>query len=228
MTQTIELVALDKLKENPLNPKNHNENLLNKSLSTFGYVDPIVVDERTGLMISGHGRKQALETMQLNGEKAPEGITVKNNQWFIPVVKGWASKNDDEANAALIALNRTTEQGGWDRTNLLAILQELSDTDLLETIGFVDSDVAILEKAVEAEGVFTMDISNAIDEFIDETNIEEDRIEVLYSSVLKVYFQTPEARQDFFDAIGYKNEEKQLTIRYPATFQKQAAEKWNG
>ena len=227
MEHKIELVALTNLKPNPINPKNHNEDLLDKSLSTFGYIDPIVIDERTGMMISGHGRKETLDLMRKDGKEPPAGVTVKNGEWMVPVVKGWASKDDTEANAALVALNRTTEQGGWDRENLLPILQELSEANILDLVGFAESDLVVLERAVEAENVFTIDVSDAIDEFIDDTQIDPERITVAYSSVLRVYFQTPEARQDFFDQIGYKNDDKQLTIRYPATFERQAAEKWS-
>ena len=229
MAHLIELVPLSELQENPANPKNHNENLIDKSLATFGYIDPIVVDQRTGLLISGHGRKQVLTIMQAEGKDAPAGITVgKDGEWLVPVVTGWASKDDTEARAALVALNRTTEQGGWDRENLLEILQELSEIDALDTVGFAKADLSILEKALEAEDVFTMDISEAIDEFIGDTGVSPERIPLTFSSSLRVYFQTPEARQEFFNLIGYTNDEKQQTIRYPATFQKQASEVWNG
>ena len=84
----------------------------------------------------------------------------------------------------------------------------------------------MLERLVEAENVFTLDLSSAIDEFIGDSNIESDRITQIFSTMLRVYFETEEARQEFFNLIGYKNDEKQLTIRYPATFQKQAAAEW--
>jgi hypothetical protein len=228
MEHKIEYVPLSKLQPNPANPKSHNEQLIDKSLSTFGYVDPIVVDERTGFMISGHGRKQVLELMKNEGKEAPLGITENKGEWLVPVVTGWSSKDDTEARAALVALNRTTEQGGWDRENLLTILQELSEVDALDTVGFAETDLLVLERALEAEDVFTMDTSAAIDEFIGDSGIDKERIQMQFSSMLRVYFQTEEARQTFFDAIGYKNVEKQLTIRYPASFQRQDAEQWNG
>lgn len=226
MEHKIEAMDLAELKPNPANPKHHNEDLLDKSLSTFGYIDPIVIDERTGYMISGHGRRETLDLMKYDGKKAPAGIIVDGDKWLVPVVRGWASKDDTEANAALVALNRTTEQGGWDRENLLPILQELSEANILDIVGFNQSDVTVLERALEAENVFTVDISDAIDEFIDDTNIEGERITVQYSSVLRVYFQTPESRDEFFKLIDYKNDGKQLTIRYPKSFERQAADQW--
>jgi hypothetical protein len=228
MTHKIDLVPLDELQPNPANPKNHDEVLLDKSLATFGYVDPIVVDQRTGFMISGHGRKQVLTNMRDEGKEPPTGITVKDGVWLVPIVSGWASKDDTDARAALVALNRTTEQGGWNRENLYDILKELSENNTLDTVGFVETDLANLGKALEATDVFTMDISTAIDEFIGDSGVDERGVEMQYSTMLKVYFQTPDARQEFFNLIGYKNDEKQLTIRYPATFTRKDADEWRG
>lgn len=228
MTHKITLKSLDELVPNPLNPKDHDQDLLGKSFTTFGYIEPIVVDERTGFMISGHGRKEVLDKMKAEGKPAPQGITIQDGDWLVPVVTGWASKDDVEAHGALVALNRTTERGGWNRDNLFTILKEMSEHNILDSVGYANTDVLILERSLEAQEVFTTDIKSAIDEFIGDTNIEPDRIALRYSTVLRVYFQTEESRQEFFDLIGYKNDAKQLTIRYPASFQKEAAETWEG
>ena len=224
--RSIDLISLDKLQPNPANPKNHDEDLLDRSFTAFGYIEPIVVDERTGFMVSGHGRKEVLTRMRNEGKSAPTGIVVKDGEWLVPVATGWASKDDMEARAALVALNRTTERGGWNADSLFSILKELSENDILDTVGYEKTDVLIMEKSLEASDVFTMDVQSAIDEFIGDTGIESDKIQLQYSTVLRVYFQTEEARQEFFDTIGYKNEKDQLTIRYPATFQRKAAEEW--
>lgn len=228
MKHQIELRPLNKLHANPLNPKAHDKELLNKSLTAFGYVEPIVIDGRTDLMISGHGRREVLQQLWDEGANPPEGVTVKDGQWMIPVVTGWSSKDDVEVNAVLVALNRTTERGGWNDNNLLTILQDLSEHDTLDLAGYVEADIAVLQRIVEAQDAFTADIKSVMDEFIDEHGLDAERIDNTYSSVLRVYFQTEEARQDFFDAIGYQNVEKQKTIRYPKTYQKQAAEQWQG
>ena len=228
MSHKIELKPLDELVPNPLNPKAHDEELLGKSLAAFGYVEPIVIDGRTGMMISGHGRRNVLQAIHDEGGNPPEGVTVKGGKWMVPVVTGWSSKDDTEVHAVLVALNRTTERGGWDEDNLLAILQELSGSDALALAGYAEADVAILQRMIEAKDVFTVDVTTAIDEFVDDNAIDPNRIDLQYSSVLRVYFQTEEARQEFFDRIDYRNEVDQKTIRYPSTFKKQAAEQWTG
>jgi hypothetical protein len=166
--------------------------------------------------------------MRAQNDKPPLGITVKDGQWLVPVVTGWSSKDDGEAQGALVALNRTTERGGWNRDNLFTILKELSENNILDSVGYANTDILILERSLEAQEVFATDVKTAIDEFIGDTGIESDRMPLRYSTVLRVYFQTEESRQEFHDLIGYKNDPKQLTLRYPASFQKEAAEIWEG
>lgn len=224
----IEMKTLGSLKRNPMNPKEHDEDLLHKSLSTFGYVEPIVMDERTGYMISGHGRQEVLQNLFDEGSEPPEGIEVQNGEWMVPVVSGWASQDDTEVHAVLVALNRTTERGGWNDSNLLAILQSLSEHDLLDVTGYVDTDIAVLQKVVEAQDVFVSDLDSVIDEFLDDNGLDRDPITLTYSSALRVYFQTEEARQDFYDAIGYGTDTKAKMIRYPKSFERKASDEWTG
>ena len=166
--------------------------------------------------------------MRSEGKTPPLGIVVKDNKWYIPVVRGWSSKDDVEAHGALVALNRTTERGGWNRDNLFEILKEMSQNNILDSVGYAQTDLLIMERALEAQEIFRTDVKSAIDEFIGDTGIEADRMPLRFSSVLRVYFQTEESRQEFFDATGYKNNVKQLTIRYPSTFHKESAETWQG
>jgi len=229
MSHEIEYVPLSKLSANPLNPKNHDEALMSKSLSKFGYIEPIVLDTRTGYMVSGHGRAKVLGNLFNEGASVPDGIQVsKDGEWLVPVIKGWASKNDTEANAALVALNRTTERGGWDEQNLLTILQELAEKNVLDVVGYVESDVKILERALEAQDVFQVDVSTAIDEFLDDTGADTDMVGFTFTTMVRVYFQTEEARADFYKAIDYPNVEKQKRIRYPKTYQREEVPTWMG
>jgi hypothetical protein len=123
-----EYVRLDHLTPDPANPKAHAMGTIDNSISRFGLIDQIVRDDRTGHIISGHGRHDTLTTMRDRGDSPPEGIRVDaDGHWLVPVVVGWASRTDAEAHAALIALNRTTELGGWVDDSLISLLDELSD-----------------------------------------------------------------------------------------------------
>lgn len=228
MTHKITRLPLSELVGNPGNPKAHDEALLDRSLTRFGYVEPIVRDDRTGMLISGHGRRETLERLKAAGEPPPEGVTArKDGEWVVPVVTGWASKDDDEANAVLVQLNRATERGGWDPTALLTILDSMSGDDLTDA-GYEPTDLALLARQVEAAGAMTADLSQVIDEFRDQSGIGKTPVALIHSTVLRVYFQTPEARAELMDLIGYDDDGKQAAIRYPSTFHPEARDTWTG
>ena len=148
----ISYLPLAELKPDPRNPKSHDVDLLDASLDRFGVVDLITLDARTGYIISGHGRTRALREREERGEEAPEGIQIdpETGAWLIPVNTGWASRNDAEAAAALISMNRTTEAGGWSDESLLTLLDELSATGAgFEGVGFSATDYDDLKHLLE-------------------------------------------------------------------------------
>lgn len=141
--RAMRMTPLAALQDHPHNPKAHALDTIGDSVHRFGYVEPIVVDERTGYTISGHGRTAALRAAEESGAQPPEGVEVdEDGVWLVPVVTGWSSANDAEARAALIALNRTGELGGWDDNTLLDLLDDLSQfDDGLVGVGFDTSDL---------------------------------------------------------------------------------------
>lgn len=148
MTRTVQHLRLSELKADPRNPKSHALDTINSSVTRFGFVEPIIVDSRTGLIVSGHGRQQVLSEMEERGDTPPDGITVDaDGAWCVPVIKGWASRDDVEAAGALIAMNRSTELGGWVDESLLELLGELSAGPGLNGIGYDDADLEALRIA---------------------------------------------------------------------------------
>lgn len=154
----IEYRLLDDLQANPANPKDHAVDVIDASMDRFGYIDGAVIDERTGYIVSGHGRAKTLRAKRDRGDAPPEGVRVdEQGRWLVPVQVGWASRNDAEAKAALIGLNRTTELGGWVDESLLSILDDLSQEGAggLDGIGYTEADratlAALLEDADELE-----------------------------------------------------------------------------
>lgn len=138
----IEYVPLSDLKADPRNPKNHSLETIDASIGRFGLVDTIVKDGRTGYIISGHGRTKVLQAMKERGENPPEGVRVTpDGDWEVPVLSGWSSRTDSEAAAALIAMNRTTELGGWVDEALLDLLDDLAQGEGgFEGVGFSEAD----------------------------------------------------------------------------------------
>ena len=56
----VEYISLDELEQWPRNPKQHNLSGIEKSLKRFGFNSPLVIDERTGRLVAGHGRLKTL------------------------------------------------------------------------------------------------------------------------------------------------------------------------
>ena len=128
--RTLTPTPLSQLRADPANPKAHSLDTIGDSIGRFGYVEPVVLDERTGFIVSGHGRTEALRARFARGEAPPEGVLIGDKgEWLVPVITGWASRNDAEARGALIALNRTGEIGGWQDEVLLDLLEDLSRQD---------------------------------------------------------------------------------------------------
>jgi len=133
----IEYTPIDQLTGAPNNPKQHRTDLVQRSISRFGYVAPAIIDERTGRLVVGHGRTEALLALRDQGDSPPEGVRqADDGTWLVPVLRGWSSRSDEEAAAYLIADNRHTELGGWDNDALAKLLDDIGDPDLVDLTGW--------------------------------------------------------------------------------------------
>lgn len=138
----IEYQPLKALETAARNPKAHVQRDIQKSIGRFGYVEPLIVDERTGRLVAGHGRREALIALEKAGGDPPAGIKVnKRGEWTAPVLRGWASRSDQEAEAYLLASNRLSEAGGWDLGSLADIIRELDAADAMDGLGWSDKDM---------------------------------------------------------------------------------------
>jgi hypothetical protein len=137
-----EYMPLDQLRPNPDNPKRHSIDELRKSMGRWGYVEPVVVDERTGLLVAGHGRRELLLDDLAAGREPPEGVEVADDGgWLVPVNRGWASADDDEAYGYLVASNRLPELGGWHTDLLTEGLRRLAEVDGLAGVGYTAEEL---------------------------------------------------------------------------------------
>jgi hypothetical protein len=120
----IEYLPIDELARAPRNPKGHDARGIRQSIDRHGYTEPIMLDDRTERLISGHGRLDDLTERHAAGKQPPEGIVERDGRWLAPVVRGWSSANDLEAEAALIGANQLTIAGGWtEPQQLIEMLQ---------------------------------------------------------------------------------------------------------
>jgi DNA modification methylase len=118
----IQMVALETLKPNPRNARTHSKRqikLIAESLKTFGFLNPILIDENR-MIIAGHGRVEAAKRL---------GMT------DVPALR-IDHLTEDEKRGYVLADNQLAARAGWD-TNILAIeLQHLTEI-------VVDFDVTV-------------------------------------------------------------------------------------
>jgi hypothetical protein len=134
-------MPLSSLLEADRNPKLHNDEGVIASINAFGYVEPQLLDERTGKLVAGHGRLKALRTLRESGAVAPDGILADEaGEWSAPVVRGWSSKDDREAEAVGIALNQQTIAGGFDERILSEMLHSFDDVVGHGALGFDEDE----------------------------------------------------------------------------------------
>lgn len=151
----IEYVPLEDLEGWPRNPKRHDIKEISNSMSDFGYVSPVIIDETTSKIAAGHGRIDSLKVLRGQGKEPPERIQVIDGQWHVPVVRGIHFKSEQDVERFLIADNYLTEKGGWDSKALAELLSEFvsEDEKLLKGLGVgikeYDALVASLEAPVK-------------------------------------------------------------------------------
>lgn len=116
----------------PLRPGDPEYAALKRSIQTWDYVDPIIVNRRTGHVVGGHQRLAVLRDL---------GYT----EAAVSVV----DLDETQEKALNLALNRI--QGAWDETALATLLQELEGAlqDLTIT-GFTADEVEALLAGADA------------------------------------------------------------------------------
>jgi len=143
-----QLVPADYNPRKKLKPGDAEYEKLKRSLQEFGYVDPVIWNERTGHVIGGHQRLQVL-------------IDSGETEVQVSVV----DLDEDQEKALNIALNKIS--GEWDMAALAELLDELKRTDLdLALTGFDADEVDELFRKMQTtdevkEDDFNVDAATA-------------------------------------------------------------------
>lgn len=146
----IEYIPIEKLRRWPRNPKDHDLGNLHQSINRFGFTNPMIIDERSGSLVCGHGRLEALLQKMKGGEEPPARVIQRNGTWLVPVIRGIEFNSEDEAGAYLLADNRLTEIGGWHEQELAQVLADMAvqGEEMLEGIGWDKDDIDNIIKSV--------------------------------------------------------------------------------
>lgn len=125
----IQTIQLEKLRPADYNPRKNltkedkEYQKLERSLKSFGNVQPIVYNQKTGNVVSGH---QKLKILQEQGFKETDCVII--------------NLNEEEEKALNIALNKIT--GKWDYSKLESVINELAEKEYdLSKTGLDDEEI---------------------------------------------------------------------------------------
>ena len=128
MTIKIEYIKISDIKTYAQNARTHSDEQVNqlvKSITEFGFTNPILIDENSEL-IAGHGRTMAAKELGL--DKLP-AIRLKG-------------LSPEKAKALRLADNQLALNSGWDADLLALEIEALNDAGYdLELIGFDDEEL---------------------------------------------------------------------------------------
>jgi hypothetical protein len=124
-------VLISQLKKNPRNARSHSPEQIAKlgaSISNFGFLVPVVVDEQS-MLLCGHARVTAAEKLGLS---------------TVPAVRV-GSLSEEQKRAFVIADNKLTTLGTWDDKLLREELLFLSEVHFdFSSIGFETAEVDLV------------------------------------------------------------------------------------
>jgi len=134
----IEYIPIDTLKPFVDNPREHSERNINdikRSISRFGFTNPILVRREDNMIIAGHGRIEAATI---------EGLET------VPVI--YLDMSDNDAKLYSITDNRTSDTSTFDLIALKELTEALSDDGMeIEDSGFEIAELEALLETIEPE-----------------------------------------------------------------------------
>lgn len=147
-----DLLPADYNPRKDLKPGDPEYEKLKRSIEQFGYVEPVIWNEKTGRVVGGHQRLKVLTDM---------GITEVD----VVVV----SLSDEKEKALNIALNKIS--GSWDNEKLALVIADLQGTDFDVSLTGFDPE--------ELDDLFRDDVKNGVKE--DDFDVDEELTKPCFS-----------------------------------------------
>ncbi len=129
----VEYVPLDSLRPHPNRPRRISKAGLKKlqvSIQRFGFINPVIVQRHTKLVLAGQNRIDAARALGLSE---------------VPVV--WVDLDDAAAQAFIVADNRTAKESSWDLDKLQEVTSGLDAEANVQATGFNDGELRLLRHA---------------------------------------------------------------------------------
>ena len=140
----VELRDIDGIKLAKYNPRKMSKDAhaaLVASIKRFGFVDPVIVNDRTGILVGGHQRIKAAKDLGLSQ---------------VPVVAVDLDEADEKA--LNVALNKIS--GEWDMDTLKSVLGDVKSAGIDVSItGFSDDDI---DKIIGSDETYTTKIETPV------------------------------------------------------------------
>lgn len=148
---------------------------LKSSIEHFSYVDPIIWNKTTGMIVSGHQRFQVMKDLAEAKNEPMKTVDVMQ-----------VEMTEAEQDSFMVAVNKIT--GLWDTEKLTALFKELSEEDLSYT-GYDEFEI----QALLDEGNIDMSEENADSDYSEKKEPQ--------SFKLTLIFGTEEARDNARDVL---------------------------
>jgi hypothetical protein len=132
----VKLVPIDKLKENPNNRNKHTEEQIDrlaKLIEYQGFRDPIIVSNRSGFIVAGHGRYAAARKLGL--KKLP--------------VLHQSFESDEQETAFGISHNAIAEWAELDFSGINVDIQDMGPDFDIEMLGIKNFTIDVADKEVK-------------------------------------------------------------------------------
>lgn len=113
---------------NPRKISKDAKNRLRKMIARHGLVQPLVWNRRTGNLVAGHQRLEALDALE------------RSQDYVLSVAVVDVSEKDERV--LNVQLNNPSMQGDWDLDKLAALTEEANISP--DEFGFSDGDIAVL------------------------------------------------------------------------------------
>ena len=196
----IETKKIDELTPAPYNPRkisNKELERLKRSLSEFGYVEPVIWNKATGYVVGGHQRLKAMKEL---GIEEVECVVID-----IP---------EDKEKALNIALNKIS--GDWDTDKVFEILDELDNNKFDITLtGFEFADLDDFRFDSDTDDRYYGDAREQTYDLYRLNEFDETRVEGFYQiPMMKACHYIPDGLIGFNYARSYKGDKKGVGIHF--------------
>jgi len=143
-----QLVPIGSVSEHPDNPRRGEVDKIAESVTANGVYKPIIVQKSTGFILSGNHTYRAIS--QAGASR-------------VPVI--YLDVDEARAKAILLADNRTSELGGYDESQLIDLLTELSEGATLTGTGYTEDDLSDLLVSMEPKAAAKQHDADQLDEY---------------------------------------------------------------